>query len=130
MSIPCLPPQDLTIDYSDFSLPGSVLIDRADGSRGDRLAQWEGISRKWYYVQRATGKSQWELPTEPVILTPSTTPTSTGTGPSQAPFSRPQTNSPQIGPEPGGMVTDGNYTGADRPGHAVVGRTSLCVRAG
>ncbi|KAL2004816.1 hypothetical protein VTN00DRAFT_3089 [Thermoascus crustaceus] len=80
------------------------------------LAQWEGISRKWYYVQRATGKSQWELPTEPVILTPSTTPTSTGTGPSRAPFSRPQTNSPQMGSGPGGMITDGNYTGADRAG--------------
>lgn len=61
-----------------------------------RLPQWEGVQRKWYYVQRATGKSQWEIPTEPVILTPSTTPTSIGTGPSQAPPSRPSTNSPQV----------------------------------
>lgn len=61
-----------------------------------RLPQWEGVQRKWYYVQRATGKSQWEIPTEPVILTPSTTPGSIGTGPSQAPPSRPSTNSPQI----------------------------------
>ncbi|KAJ6141339.1 hypothetical protein N7470_010235 [Penicillium chermesinum] len=60
------------------------------------LPQWEGVQRKWYYVQRATGKSQWEIPTEPVILTPSTTPTSIGTGPSQAPPSRPSTNSPQV----------------------------------
>lgn len=51
----------------------------------DRLAQWEGVSRKWYFVQRATGKSQWEIPTEPVILTPSTTPGSIGAGPTQAP---------------------------------------------
>ncbi|KAJ6011456.1 hypothetical protein N7451_002868 [Penicillium sp. IBT 35674x] len=60
------------------------------------LPQWEGVQRKWYYVQRATGKSQWEIPTEPVVLTPSTTPTSIGTGPSQAPPSRPSTNSPQV----------------------------------
>ncbi|KAJ5761039.1 hypothetical protein N7520_008195 [Penicillium odoratum] len=59
------------------------------------LPQWEGVQRKWYYVQRATGKSQWEIPTEPVVLTPSTTPTSIGTGPSQVP-SRPSTNSPQV----------------------------------
>ncbi|KAJ5644002.1 uncharacterized protein N7484_006509 [Penicillium longicatenatum] len=60
------------------------------------LPQWEGVQRKWYYVQRATGKSQWEIPTEPVVLTPSTTPTSIGTGPSQAPPSRPSTNSPRM----------------------------------
>ncbi|OAT01612.1 hypothetical protein, variant [Blastomyces dermatitidis ER-3] len=40
------------------------------------LAQWEGVSRKWYYVQRATGKSQWEIPTEPFVPTPSSTPQS------------------------------------------------------
>lgn len=60
-----------------------------------RLPQWEGVQRQWYYVQRATGKSQWEIPTEPVVLTPSTTPTSIGTGPTKAPPSRPSTNSPQ-----------------------------------
>ncbi|KAJ5167700.1 uncharacterized protein N7482_003294 [Penicillium canariense] len=60
------------------------------------LPQWEGVQRKWYYVQRATGKSQWDIPTEPVVLTPSTTPTSIGTGPSQAPPSRPSTNSPRV----------------------------------
>ncbi|OQE28493.1 hypothetical protein PENSTE_c003G00864 [Penicillium steckii] len=59
------------------------------------LPQWEGIQRKWYFVQRATGKSQWEIPTEPVVLTPSTTPTSIGTGPTHPP-SRPSTNSPQV----------------------------------
>ncbi|EEA25778.1 conserved hypothetical protein [Talaromyces marneffei ATCC 18224] len=59
------------------------------------LAQWEGVSRKWYYVQRATGKSQWDIPTEPVILTPSTTPGSIGTGPTQAPRAGSQSLSPQ-----------------------------------
>ncbi|KAJ5267637.1 hypothetical protein N7478_010445 [Penicillium angulare] len=68
------------------------------------LPQWEGVQRKWYYVQRATGKSQWEIPTEPVVLTPSTTPTSIGTGPSQAPPSRPSTNSPQVTGLRGTMV--------------------------
>ncbi|KAJ5357710.1 hypothetical protein N7541_004868 [Penicillium brevicompactum] len=48
------------------------------------LPQWEGVRRQWYYVQRTTGKSQWEIPTEPIHLTPSTTP-SIGGGPSQAP---------------------------------------------
>jgi hypothetical protein len=29
------------------------------------IAQWDGHSRKYYYVQLATGVSTWELPTEP-----------------------------------------------------------------
>ncbi|CRG89775.1 hypothetical protein PISL3812_06814 [Talaromyces islandicus] len=61
------------------------------------LAQWEGVSRKWYFVQRATGKSQWEIPTEPVILTPSTTPGSIGAGPTQAP----RVASPAVSPMEG-----------------------------
>ncbi|KAL1968673.1 hypothetical protein VTN77DRAFT_1499 [Rasamsonia byssochlamydoides] len=77
------------------------------------LAQWEGLSRKWYYVQRATGKSQWEIPTEPVILTPSTTPTSSETGPTRAPGSRPQTNSPQAA---AGLAAGGSVNGTERAG--------------
>ncbi|KAJ5115299.1 WW/Rsp5/WWP [Penicillium alfredii] len=76
------------------------------------LPQWEGVQRKWYYVQRATGKSQWEIPTEPVVLTPSTTPTSIGTGPSQAPASRPSANSPGVTGY-GNTSTGGMYTAAD-----------------
>ncbi|KAJ5194262.1 hypothetical protein N7491_001598 [Penicillium cf. griseofulvum] len=56
------------------------------------LPQWEGVGRKWYYVQRTTGKSQWEIPTEPIVLTPSTTPTPSGAGPSQEPRSHPTSN--------------------------------------
>ncbi|KAJ9305944.1 hypothetical protein DTO217A2_4550 [Paecilomyces variotii] len=82
------------------------------------LAQWEGVERKWYFVQRATGKAQWEIPTEPVILTPSTTPTSTGTGPSRAPSSRPQTNSPPTGMGARGFGAEGVYGGADRAGYS------------
>ncbi|EFW22910.1 hypothetical protein D8B26_006471 [Coccidioides posadasii str. Silveira] len=50
------------------------------------LAQWEGTLRKWYFVQPATGKSQWEVPTEPFIPTPSSTPHSIASpGPYHAP---------------------------------------------
>lgn len=50
------------------------------------LAQWEGSSKKWYFVQPATGKSQWDIPTEPFIPTPSSTPHSIASpGPYGAP---------------------------------------------
>ena len=71
----------------------------------DRLAQWEGQSRKYYYVQRATGHSQWEIPTQPALSVPTPDPTpqhSTGPFPTPA--------------EPN-TVKDGNeeaYEGADR----------------
>jgi hypothetical protein len=41
-----------------------------------RLAQWESKTKQWNYVQHATGHTQWELPTEPFIPTPSSTPRS------------------------------------------------------
>ena len=28
------------------------------------IAQWDGASKKYYYVQLSTGVSQWEIPTE------------------------------------------------------------------
>lgn len=77
---PSSPPPQLPDGWSVF-----FLSSRRDTLTYLRLAQWEGVSRKWYFVQRATGKSQWEIPTEPVILTPSTTPGSIGAGPTQAP---------------------------------------------
>ncbi|EEP79275.1 predicted protein [Uncinocarpus reesii 1704] len=50
------------------------------------LAQWEGTLQRWYFVQPATGKSQWEVPTEPFIPTPSSTPHSVASpGPYHAP---------------------------------------------
>lgn len=78
-----------------------------------RLPQWEGVQRQWYYVQRATGKSQWDIPTEPVVLTPSTTPTSIGTGPSQASPSRPSTNSPCV-TATGNSLVDRMESAADK----------------
>ncbi|KAJ5171252.1 uncharacterized protein N7500_004035 [Penicillium coprophilum] len=75
------------------------------------LPQWEGVRRKWYYVQRTTGKSQWEIPTEPIVLTPSTTPTP-GAGPSQEPTSHP-TNSNTRQMESVDTMTGGTYSVAD-----------------
>lgn len=81
------------------------------------LAQWEGTSRKYYYVQRATGHSQWDIPTQPALSVPTPDPT-----PQQQtdPFQRPaETRSPFMGPD-GHLVVkkeDGsveNYEGADR----------------
>ena len=37
------------------------------------IAQWDGASKKYYYVQLATGVSQWDLPTEAVQSTPAVT---------------------------------------------------------
>ncbi|KAJ5963914.1 uncharacterized protein N7479_003790 [Penicillium vulpinum] len=76
------------------------------------LAQWEGVRRKWYYVQRTTGKSQWEIPTEPIVLTPSTTPTPSGAGPSQEPTSHPTSNSTR-GMESVDTIAGGTYSAAD-----------------
>ncbi|CAG8103287.1 unnamed protein product [Penicillium salamii] len=73
------------------------------------LPQWEGVRRQWYYVQRTTGKSQWEIPTEPIHLTPSTTP-SIGGGPSQAPH---QTNNSTRGVEFGNDTAGDNYPAVD-----------------
>ncbi|CRL18337.1 WW/Rsp5/WWP [Penicillium camemberti] len=76
------------------------------------LPQWEGVGRKWYYVQRTTGKSQWEIPTEPIVLTPSTTPIPIGAGPSREPTSHP-TNSSTRGVESTDTMAGGTYSAAD-----------------
>ncbi|KAJ5623938.1 hypothetical protein N7510_000247 [Penicillium lagena] len=79
------------------------------------LPQWEGVQRKWYYVQRATGKSQWEIPTEPVALTPSTSPTPIGTGPSRAPALQPATNSHRV-TGPRAAIPGGSYAATGMAG--------------
>ncbi|CAG8890606.1 unnamed protein product [Penicillium egyptiacum] len=76
------------------------------------LPQWEGVGRKWYYVQRTTGKSQWEIPTEPIVLTPSTTPTPMGAGLSQEPRSHPTSNSTRE-LESVDTTAGGTYSAAD-----------------
>ena len=93
----------------------------------DRLPQWEGVGRKWYYVQRTTGKSQWEIPTEPVVLTPSTTPTPMGAGPTQEPRSHPTSNSTRE-LESVDITAGGTYSAADSARISVGNRAHyVCV---
>jgi len=67
-----------------------------------RLAQWDSQSRKYYYVQRATGHSQWDIPTQPALSVPTPDPT-----PQQYndPFNK-----------PGGVGPDGVMRNADGSG--------------
>ncbi|MCJ1474965.1 hypothetical protein MMC13_003625 [Lambiella insularis] len=65
------------------------------------LAQWESHSKKYYFVQRATGHSQWEVPTQPALSVPTPEPTPQHANPFQPPSG---TNTGE----------DGTYEGADR----------------
>ncbi|KAL8951775.1 MAG: hypothetical protein Q9222_002266 [Ikaeria aurantiellina] len=71
-----------------------------------RLPQWEGQSRKYYYVQRATGHSQWDVPTQPALSVPTPDPTPQPIG---DPFQKPAMSS-ENGPNDKGD----HYEGADR----------------
>ncbi|KAJ5390883.1 uncharacterized protein N7496_001951 [Penicillium cataractarum] len=94
------------------------------------LPQWEGVQRQWYYVQRATGKSQWDIPTEPVVLSPSTTPTSIGAGPSQAPPPQPSTNNPQV-TTTGSSLVERMESAVDNEGTSVGDHTHhVCISIG
>ncbi|KAI4146371.1 MAG: hypothetical protein L6R39_003477, partial [Caloplaca ligustica] len=75
-------------------------------SKPEWLAQWEGQSRKYYYVQRATGHSQWDIPTQPALSVPTPDPTPQ---PINDPFGKPAMSS-ERGPSDQGE----NYEGADR----------------
>lgn len=93
----------------------------------DRLPQWEGVGRKWYYVQRTTGKSQWEIPTEPIVLTPSTTPTPMGAGLPQEPKLHPTSGSTREG-ESVDTMAGGTYSAADSARISVGNRAHyVCV---
>ena len=49
------------------------------------IAQWDASSRRYYFVEISTGKSQWEVPTQPGGgMTPLASP-SVGAGPTQPP---------------------------------------------
>jgi hypothetical protein len=71
------------------------------------LAQWDSQSKKYYFVQRATGHSQWDVPTQPALSVPTPEPTPQGEG--MGPFSKP-------GEHEGtrGDGREGEYAGADR----------------
>lgn len=73
------------------------------------LAQWEGNSRKYYYVQRATGHSQWDVPTEPALSVPTPDPTPR---PDVNPFPHPDAGprSPEMGPDSQVIVRNADGT--------------------
>lgn len=69
------------------------------------IAQWDGGSQKYYYVQLATGVSQWDVPTEAA---------STGTPSANVehPYGTPQ---PQIITHPDGSQTVKHADGSMEP---------------
>mgnify|MGYP005989157341 CR=1 FL=1 len=70
------------------------------------IAQWDGASQKYYYVQLATGVSQWEIPTEAA---------KTGTTPAQPrehPYGAPN---PEVITHPDGSQTVKHADGTMEP---------------
>jgi hypothetical protein len=59
------------------------------------IAQWDGMSKKYYFVQLSTGQSQWETPTEaaPTVGTPTASPVPAG-----SPFAHPGAQQGEDGP--------------------------------
>lgn len=53
------------------------------------IAQWDGSSRCYYYVQLSTGQSQWAVPTEPA-------PGGTPAGASDHPYGGPPGSQPEV----------------------------------
>ncbi|KAK5997999.1 hypothetical protein PT974_00368 [Cladobotryum mycophilum] len=69
------------------------------------IAQWDGSSKKYYYVQLATGVSQWEVPTDPVS-------TGTPTPGAEHPYGTPP---PQVITHPDGSQTIKHADGTMEP---------------
>lgn len=69
------------------------------------IAQWDGSSRKYYYVQLATGVSQWDIPTDPVQ-------TGTPVPGSEHPYGSP---APQVITHPDGSQTIKHADGRMEP---------------
>lgn len=70
------------------------------------IAQWDGNSKKYYFVQLSTGVSQWDVPTEPAA---------TGTTPGQNvdhPYGTPQ---PELITHPDGSQTVRHADGTMEP---------------
>src|SRR5262245_25205845 len=70
------------------------------------IAQWDGASKKYYYVQLSTGASQWETPTDAAP---------TGTTPGQGvehPYGTPQ---PELITHPDGSQTKRHADGTMEP---------------
>lgn len=75
-----------------------------------RIAQWDGSSRKYYFVQISTGTSQWDVPTQaaPTVPTPGATPQNVAD-----PFPRPNETGAAAGPEQAGEGERGFGVGAE-----------------
>lgn len=68
------------------------------------IAQWDATTRRYYFVEIATGKSQWDVPTQPGGgMTPLASP-GIGAGPSSAPDG--QTEDRGMHPGPDGQTGD------------------------
>ena len=59
------------------------------------IAQWDGMSRKYYFVQLSTGASQWDTPTHPAPTDP--TPQATPQGGLEHPYGTPSGDAPADG---------------------------------
>ncbi|PWI73817.1 signaling related protein [Purpureocillium lilacinum] len=74
------------------------------------IAQWDGASKKYYYVQLATGVSQWEVPTQAVHQTGNTPAHES----SEHPYGQPPPGSApgSVPPRPPELIThpDGSQT--------------------
>lgn len=76
LSIPSLPYSDANFLFS-LSRPGQEGPSFGPPPLPEGwIAQWDGMGRKYYFVQLATGTSQWETPTQPAPTgpTPQATP--------------------------------------------------------
>ena len=78
------------------------------------IAQWDGVSKKYYFVQLSTGQSQWETPTRaaPTVTTPTATP-----GHDTSPFPQPREQQPQYGQQSGLMGKPSGFLGGQDAGH-------------
>lgn len=73
------------------------------------IAQWDGASKKYYYVQLSTGVSQWEVPTQAV---------QTGNTPGQVPdhpYGAPGAPQPEVITHPDGSQTIRHADGTMEP---------------
>jgi hypothetical protein len=58
------------------------------------IAQWDGMSKKYYFVQLSTGASQWDTPTHAAPTGP--TPQATPQGGLEHPYGTPDNPQPEI----------------------------------
>ena len=90
-----------------------------------RIAQWDGQSRKYYFVQLSTRVSQWEVPTTPALTvpTPGATPQQ-HTNPYQQP---PEMKTTAMASDGSGMMRNADGTAGEYSGdRGLMVRVLLC----